>query len=91
VFETTAHRLALHRVHVESMVRYLRREAFELSAQPDRGSEVTASARRRPTSRSNLVLKTDQLRVRAFSWTSGTPVYFGISEFPLDGEVKSAI
>jgi hypothetical protein len=47
VIETTAHRLALDRVHVEGVVGYLRREAFELSAQTNRRSEVTSGSRLR--------------------------------------------
>ena len=44
MIEATAHRLALHRVHVEGEVRYLRREVLQQRPQADRGTEMAARA-----------------------------------------------
>ena len=44
MIEITAHRLALHRVHVEGVVRYRRREILKHGPKPDGRSEVTARA-----------------------------------------------
>ena len=42
VIEATAHSLALHRVHVEGVVRYGRREVLKHRSKPDGRSEVAA-------------------------------------------------
>jgi hypothetical protein len=49
MLKVTAHRFALHRVHVERVARNFRREVLKHGSKPDGGSEVAASARlRRP-------------------------------------------
>ena len=56
VIETTSHRLALHRVHVEGVVRYRRREVLQHPPQSYRRSEVTAcSGLRRARHHANAV------------------------------------